>query len=760
MKSHQTRFTPPLKRQGPFAETFQSPYPPTYLDAFNEFDQQGRYRDIFDPENIDNTIWHIYTHAGHPFFGLTDDDILIVNDLLDEIKFLVEIDPGQKEYSAMVDDNSLTITEATDFLSPDFHFSYNRVTLNINEITITWYFLLDENDAEIKDDKIKNIQKDAAKPKVLYEKSESNKVEGFNRNNTGYKFWWSDGRVMDHGDVENFINRKRAGGDKRFLADFPVVKEGELAPSYTIVGRTQPYFAYDKRLKDPYEDGDNLRSSLLSGSYYLEQAYDGHIFIGSSTKGESVDKIKEALNQIYENRPSYQTLILDGNYDKLTKSTVEKFQEENSLNEGANGVVGKETIRAMDSKLVSGELLDLPFEQVQELLDLTARDDEKEKEPDEYSSDPSISFGIGSMQGMGAQSLYSSKGTGGVTNLSTEHALSVLDNISKGQSPFKPELGKGGASWFTIEGSPYVGNLSDKPIEINVQIKNYSNPLMFKEADLLKIFNEKITSTAVEAELTWRTRNNKVGATLTPPQTKQLSNFKERFAESRMWDEVGRRAGMHPSKVAEVYIEQGSRFSTNGGTGKFVAIADPQLIEVKGGIEPIVTALTEQGLGKDPVLLEASEALRVKMKWSGNVRAAFRYGGKILLVLGIAADLYKIYRAEDKLKAVVESAGGWTGAVAGASAFAAWWTPADVAGPWAWVVHGVGTLVSGAIGYWIGSSTTRYIYELVAEEDSDGSSSEGTPMEGQGGSSGGGGSSNFGGFGGGSFGGGGSGGKW
>ncbi len=614
-----------------------------------------------------------------------------------------------------------------------------------------WQFRLGEDDApvEVKDDTLKNVQEDLNKVEILFEKSEGNKVEGFNRNNTGYKFWRSDGRIIDHGDVENFINQKRVLGDKHFIADFPVVKEGESAPSYTIVGRKQPYFAYDKRLKDPYEDGDNLKSTLLGGSYYLEQTYDGHISIGYSSKGESADKIKQALNQIYANDATFIKLIADGNYDNTAATAVNKFQKDNFLKE-TDGITGKETIRAIDSKLVSSEFADLSYESIQNFIDVSVKNKEEDGESGDDFSEEDVSYGIGSFKGMGAPSLYSSKGVGGTTNLSTENALSVLDNVSKGQSPFKPELGKGGASWFTVEGDPYVGNLANKPIQINVQIANYTNPLVFREANLLTIYDNKLITTASEAEKVWRLKENKIGTNLTPPQAIQLANFKNRFAESKMWDEVGLKARTHVSKVAEVYIEKGSRFSTRG-SGKFVAIADPQLIEIKGGIEPIVNSLTAQGLGTDPVLLEASEALRTKMKWAGNVRAAFRYGGRILLILGIAADIYKIYRAEDKLKAVVESVGGWSGATAGASAFAAWWTPADVAGPWAWVVHGVGTLVSGAIGYWIGSSTTRYIYEMVAEEDSD-HTSTGTPMEG-------GGSSNID-FGSGDFGGGGGGSKW
>jgi len=40
------------------------------------------------------------------------------------------------------------------------------------------------------------------------------------------------------------------------------------------------------------------------------------------------------------------------------------------------------------------------------------------------------------------------------------------------------------------------------------------------------------------------------------------------------------------------------------------------------------------------------------------------------------------------------------GATAGAAAFAAWFVPGDAAGPWAWAVHGVGTLSAGGVGDW------------------------------------------------------------
>ncbi|MGE6763248.1 hypothetical protein ACQKGO_34875 [Corallococcus interemptor] len=93
----------------------------------------------------------------------------------------------------------------------------------------------------------------------------------------------------------------------------------------------------------------------------------------------------------------------------------------------------------------------------------------------------------------------------------------------------------------------------------------------------------------------------------------------------------------------------------------------------------------------------------------------FRVGGKILIVVAIAVDVLEIIIAEDHLEAALVSLSGWAGAAAASAAFSAFWTPADVAGPWAWAGHGVGMLVSGGIGYWVGSSTTRYVYRLVVQ---------------------------------------------
>jgi hypothetical protein len=293
-------------------------------------------------------------------------------------------------------------------------------------------------------------------------------------------------------------------------------------------------------------------------------------------------------------------------------------------------------------------------------------------------------------------------------------ALRLLDNMARGEAPFKPELGLGGASWFTTEGNPYTSVNASKSINVQVEIAKGSEPLVFREADLLQILKEALPETQQIAEKEFRERfgipNDKP---LTNRALKKIERTLDRFNEKRMWTKVAEKVAASQQKVGEVVLEPGSRFSES--PGKFAVVAEASKVTLKGGVPPLVDALAKQGVGAEPVVIEAAEALAKKLHWAGRVRTAFHYGGRVLIVVAIAADLYKIYLAQDKLKAVVTSAGGWAGATAAGAAFAAWFTPGDAAGPWAWAAHGVGTLIAGGIGYWFGSETTRYIYELVAE---------------------------------------------
>ncbi len=303
---------------------------------------------------------------------------------------------------------------------------------------------------------------------------------------------------------------------------------------------------------------------------------------------------------------------------------------------------------------------------------------------------------------------------GGGGAITPEVGLKLLDNMSRGEPPFKPSEGRGGSSWFTTEGEPYTAVTANKSINVQVEIATGSKPLLFGEAELVKLSEAELASATKAAEAQYRAKFKvPEGVPLSNRATKAVRWNAARIAESRMWTRVGEMVAASAQRTGEVVLEPGSRFSAK--PGKFAVVADASKITLKGGTGPLVDALVKQGAAADAPVVQAAEKLATKMKWAGRVRTAFRYGGRVLIVVAVAADAYEIHRAQDKLKAVVTSVGGWAGALAAGGAFAAWFAPADVAGPWAWAAHGVGTLVAGGVGYWVGSETTRYIYELVAE---------------------------------------------
>jgi hypothetical protein len=305
-------------------------------------------------------------------------------------------------------------------------------------------------------------------------------------------------------------------------------------------------------------------------------------------------------------------------------------------------------------------------------------------------------------------------------SVTPEVALKILDNYVGGEMPWRPDQGTvGQAAWFVTEGNPYTGPQAGKTISLRVEVKagmpRTTITLAATKADEPS-FQQKVAEVRPTVEAQIRERFDiKDGAPLFARATaaKAFARRLSAFAESRMWTAIGERAAASPGTVIMVSIPQGE-FSEQGA-GTFAVVADRDAIRISGGPTAVGDALKAQGVSAEPVVAEAAEVLATRLKWAGRVRGVFRYGGRVMIVLAVAGDLVKIYYAKDHVKAVVESVGGWAGATAAGAAFAAWWTPADVAGPWAWAGHGVGTLVAGGVGYWVGSSVTRTIYELVAE---------------------------------------------
>jgi hypothetical protein len=312
----------------------------------------------------------------------------------------------------------------------------------------------------------------------------------------------------------------------------------------------------------------------------------------------------------------------------------------------------------------------------------------------------------------GGQGVKAVSGTKAVT---PEVAIQILENLSRGEPPFRPDLSLGGVEWMTTEGNPYTATGANKNVTLSVEAIRPAKTIIFQETDLVSI-RDQILSQIPDAQVEASYRQKQGIPQNQPLNRKQrsaISKLKKKTAEQRMWVEVGKRVKNSQVGVGEVIL-QNSEFSKQGN-GKFLLVADRTKVKVKGGMNAVIKALERSGATAQPVIKEAAEKL-VQQRNLGKVQAVFKYGGRILIVVAVAAEAYKIYHAQNKVKAVVESAGGWVGAGAAVAAFNAYWAPANATGPWAWVVTGVGTLVAGGVGYWVGSGTTRTIYELVLEE--------------------------------------------
>lgn len=309
-------------------------------------------------------------------------------------------------------------------------------------------------------------------------------------------------------------------------------------------------------------------------------------------------------------------------------------------------------------------------------------------------------------------------GVPGRAGVTPEVAQSILGNVAQGKPPFNPDLGQvGRVSWFVTQGDPYVGNNSAKSVTLPVEIANTSGkpPAQFGEQQLLEIFNRKMGEASVAAEAQLRERIGKLnGEPLSNTNMKEIARNASRIAERAMWSEVGETVRASESGIGKVKLEN-SAFSKTAN-GEFTLTSKAENVRLpKGSAAQLVEAIKARAAPAEAGVLEAAEKLASQEKWGGRVQGAFRVGGKVLIVVGIATDAYRIYTATDKVKTSVEVAGGWTGAALAGGAFAAWYAPADVAGPWAWLGHGVGTLVAGGIGYFAGSEIAKTVYELTVE---------------------------------------------
>ena len=505
-----------------------------------------------------------------------------------------------------------------------------------------------------------------------------------------------------------------------------------LLDRWTEGGRLNPWLATEIFAKAPSENVKNLFASAAVERALRPGAAGGKELAAAATQVLSSTSPQNQARQL-------APLINSGNFDRFLLQARDGENELPSLVSLARGAVGFGAPPEFEKFGRSAELLaslrgfyasrpearplvllsdeELAAEYQRALGDRSvplARVDQFEAEVERRSYFPS-GVGASALLGLPREPGGNSPYAPANTNVTADVAAKILENVSKGEPPFKPELGKGGVSWFVTEGNPYTSVSADKPVQIPAELKENVPAVGFGERELTEIYNQQKPEALRAVEQQYRERR---GLTNNEPLSRTARKAIEfnahKMAENAMWERVAEIVRRSESGVGRVELKDSS-FSRSGN-GEFTLVRDAANIRVRGGVPALLETLSRQGVRAEPVVVEAAEAWARKMEMAGKVRGVFRVGGRILIVVGLANDAYKIYTAQDKVKAVVESAGGWAGAVAAGSAFATWFAPADAAGPWAWAAHGVGTLVAGGVGYWVGSETTRTIYELVVEE--------------------------------------------
>lgn len=301
-----------------------------------------------------------------------------------------------------------------------------------------------------------------------------------------------------------------------------------------------------------------------------------------------------------------------------------------------------------------------------------------------------------------------------------QYAVGVLENIAAGKPPFEVHpQSVGGAVWTVSQGNPYVGSSSASTVfPVDVTVPAGANVVEFREADLVGIRDQKLPAATQLAEQQYRVRNNLAPTDqINSRGRSEITRNAKRLAESEMWKEVGRRVNASADGIGRVILDN-SEFSKQGnGVFTVVGRKATSALSFRGGGAALLDVVRTNGIEAEKGVVEAAERLAEQGKISGRVQGVYRVGGRVLVVAGIAADAWQIYKADDKVREIVKVGGGWAGATAGVAAYNAATGPSNAAGPWAWAANAAGNLVAGGIGYFAGQKIAEVIYDLTVDSD-------------------------------------------
>jgi len=298
-----------------------------------------------------------------------------------------------------------------------------------------------------------------------------------------------------------------------------------------------------------------------------------------------------------------------------------------------------------------------------------------------------------------------------------EAALGILNEVAEGRPPFRPDLGeRGGVQWFVTSGSPNVGSAVADTVNIPVKIEipRGANVVEFNEARLTDIYNSHLGEARRVATEDYQARHPNRSITSTRAQNR-INYVTEQIAKSKMWTDVGEQVAASPSGIGRVVQTADGPFNRGGGSGTFMLTSKPNVVSVKGGAAALLDIIQARGLQAEPAVREAAEQAARNGQIAGKLQGVFRVGGRILVVAGAAADGYRIYQADDKVREAVKVGGGWAGAGAAVVAYNSVTGATNAAGPVAWGLNALGNVGAAVGGYFAGEKIAELVYDLAID---------------------------------------------
>jgi hypothetical protein len=317
-----------------------------------------------------------------------------------------------------------------------------------------------------------------------------------------------------------------------------------------------------------------------------------------------------------------------------------------------------------------------------------------------------------------------SNGIPGRAAIRPDIAQLLLRDVIAGRIP--AARGRGDVAWFVTQGEPYVGNMTGQEIPVEVAINPNKPVRVITTAELEALgetWQRRAMAGADDARRMQWLETRAPHQANNPPffsrgHLREITRISGQMGEQAMWRDIGRLTRESPGGIARVLLED-STFSRNAN-GEFMTVADGADVRLRMRPGEFARYLLDQGIvteAADPQLFREAQAFETRMRQAATARKWLRYGGRTLLVVGAVADGYRLYQSPNKARTGSQIAGGWAGALALGGAFATWFAPADVAGPVAWIAHGAGTLVFGAIGYFGGEQIGDWLYTSATDGD-------------------------------------------